>query len=390
LREAVGRAMKISDESGDRLLQAQSALDAARLCLEADPDLALSILERGLLRAREADALAIEAAICGHIASIQIRRGFVTDARANSEAEMEAIGRAGMIKGSLRNRLRLARCFDLLGDLKQCADMLESETPPEGDPSLAVGFLSYRSQIKLSQGRLRGALEDAETAVRNAARGTGRDLADALLQRAGYALATADIPAAEADLEGARRASESARGVHRPFEEALLGLAGTQLMILKGDLNRGASLSEIAGLNFERGSHEIWASATRLLTARCLARTDPPSADRLAARVETFARERSLIAMQVNALTLRGLLAHDMSRLDQASQLAGRIGSPWILASIAHVRYRIFTERKDEKASAVEHKAFLLHMSILSSELDQISRARVIATAEKSEHPLLI
>ena len=56
----------------------------------------------------------------------------------------------------------------------------------------------------------------------------------------------------------------------------------------------------------------------------------------------------------------------------------------------AHVRYRIFTERKDEKASVLEHKAFLSHMSILSSELDQASRARVIAAAERSEHPLLI
>ena len=390
LRDAVGRAMKISDESGDRLLQAQSALDAGRLCLEADPDLALSILERGLLRAREADALAIEAAICGHIASIQIRRGLVKEARVNSEAEMEAIGRAGMLKGALRNRLRLARCFDLLGELKQCADMLESEAPPEGDPSLAVGFLSYRSQIKLSQGRLSGALEDAETAVRHAARGTGRDLADALLQRAGYGLATADVANATADLEGARRASESARGVHRPFEEALLGLAEGQLMILTGDLAKGATLAETAGLNFDRGSHEIWASASRLLTARCLARTDTPSADRLAARVEAFARERSLVSMQVNALTLRGLLAHDMSRLDEASELAERIGSPWSLASIAHVRFRIFTERKNEKASAAEHKAFRSHISILSSELDAPSRARLIAAAEKSEHPFLI
>jgi tetratricopeptide (TPR) repeat protein len=52
LREALGRAMKISDESGDRLLQARSALEAGRLCIEADPDLSLSILERGLIRAR--------------------------------------------------------------------------------------------------------------------------------------------------------------------------------------------------------------------------------------------------------------------------------------------------------------------------------------------------
>jgi hypothetical protein len=390
LRDAVGRAMKVSDESGDRLLQAKSALDAGRLCIEADPDLALSILERGLLRAREADALAIEAAISGHIGSIQIRRGLVKEARASSELEMEALGRAGMLRGALSNRLRLARCFDLLGDLKQCADMLESEAPPEGEPSLAVGFLSYRSQIKLTQGRLRGALEDAEAAVRAAARGTGRDMADALLQRAGYRLATADAAAAAADLESARRASESARGTHRPFEEALLGLAGAQLMILTGDPSKGASMAETAGVNFDRGSHEIWASLCRLLTARCLARADSPSADRLAARVESFARERGLVSMQVNALTLRGLLARELSRLDEAAHLAGRIGSPWILASIAHVRYRIFTERKNDSSSTAEYKALRSHISILSSELDAPARARLIAAADRGEHPFLI
>jgi hypothetical protein len=390
LREAINRAMKISDESGDRLLQARSALDAGRLSLEADPDLSLAILERGLVRAREADALAIEAAISGHIASIQIRRGLVVEAKRNSEAEMEALARAGMAKGALRNRLRLARCFDLMGELKQCADMLESETPPDDDIAIGVGLLAYRSQIKLSQGRLRGASEDAEAAVREAARGTGRDLADALLHRAQYSLAIADAAAAANDLEAARRASETARGVHRPFEEALLGIAQTELLILKGDPTRGAAQSEAASLTFERGSHEIWASAARLLTARCLARTDTASSDRLAARVESFARERAILSMQVNALTLRGLLAHNMAKLDEAAQLAGRIGSPWILASIAHVRHRVFAGRKDEKAAATELKAFAFHMSIVLSELDQPTRARVLAAAEKSEHPFLI
>ena len=301
-----------------------------------------------------------------------------------------SISRAGVVKGTLRNKLRLARCFDLLGDLKRCADMLETEVPAEGDPSIGVGFLSYRSQIKLSQGRLRGAMEDADAAMREAARGTGRDLADALLQRAGYALASADAVSAATGIEAASRASESARGVHRPFEDALLGIAQTQLMILKGDLPSGASTSEAACLSFERGSHEIWAGIARLLTARCLARSDSTSADRLAARVEAVARERSLLSIQVNALTLRGLLAHDLLKLDEAAPLAARIGSPWLLASISHVRYRIFAGRKDEKATAREHKAFLSHMSILSSELDPATRARVMAAAEKSEHPFLI
>jgi hypothetical protein len=303
---------------------------------------------------------------------------------------MDAMGRSGVVKGMLRNRLRLARCFDLLGDLKQCADLLESETAPDGDVSIGVGFLSYRSQIKLSQGRLRGALEDAEAAVRLAAPGSGRDLADALLHRATCGLASADIVAAVADLDGAKSASESARGVHRPFEDGLLGLAQTQLYILNGDLVNGATMAESACLTFERGSHEIWASQARLLDARCLARVDSTSSDRLASRVEAFARERSILSMQVEALTLRGLLAHDMSRLDEAAQLAGRIGSPWILASIAHVRYRIFGARKNEAAAAAEHKAFLSHMSIVSSELDQASRARVLVAAEKGEHPFLI
>jgi tetratricopeptide (TPR) repeat protein len=390
LRDAIGRAMKVSDGSGDRLLQARSALEAGRLSIEADPDLSLSVLEKGLVRAREADALAIEAALSGHIASILIRRGSVAEAKRYSEAEMEAIGRAGIVRGTLRNKLRLARCFDLLGQLKECADMLESETAPDGDPSTGVGFLSYRSQIKLLQGRLRGASEDAEGAVRLASHGTGRDLADALLHRAHYAIATADTLAAATDLEAASRASDSARGVHRPFEDGLLGLAQTELLMLKGDLSAGASQSEAAGLTFERGSHEIWAGAARLLTARCLARTDVTSSDRLAARVEAFARERAILSMQASALALRGLLAHDMSKLDEAAQLAGRIGSPWILASIAHVRYRVFSDRRDEKSASAEHKAFLSHMSILSAELAASTRARVIAAAERNEHPYFV
>ena len=70
--------------------------------------------------------------------------------------------------------------------------------------------------------------------------------------------------------------------------------------------------------------------------------------------------------------------------------LASRIGSPWVQAGIAHVRYRVFSGRRNEKAAAAEHKSFLFHMSIVSSELDQAVRARVLAAAEKSEHPLLI
>jgi hypothetical protein len=314
----------------------------------------------------------------------------VGEAKKYSEAEMEAIGRAGIVKGTLRNKLRLARCFDLLGQLKQCADMLESETPPDGDIPVGVGLLAYRSQIKLFQGRLRGAREDAEAAVRQASRGTGRDLADALLHRAEYALAAADTVTAATDLDGAKRASGTARGVHRPFEDALLGISQTELLILQGDLSNGALQAEAACLVFERGSHEIWAGAARLLTARCLAHSDVSSADRLAARVEAFARERSILSMQANALTLRGLLAHDMNRLDEAGQLASRIGSPWILASIAHVRFRVFGGRRDEKAAAVAHKAFLSHMSIVSSELDQAARARVLGAAEKNLHPFLI
>jgi tetratricopeptide (TPR) repeat protein len=390
LRESIGRAMKISEESADRLLQARSALNAARLCIEADPDLALSILERGLVRAREADALAIEAALSGHRASIQIRRGLIVEARKSSEEEMEALGRAGVVQGTLGNKLRLARCFDLSGDLKECADLLEWEAPPEGDASTGVGLLSYRSQIKLSQGRLRGALEDASAAVRLAARGTGRDLADALLHRARYALARADAAGSAADLEAAKRASESARGVHRPFEEALIVFARAELSILKGDLPGGAGQADAACLAFERGAHEISASAARLLAARCLVRADTASADRLASRVEAFARERSLISLLVNALTLRGLLARDMLKLDEAFQLGGRIGSPWILASIAQTRSRIFSFRKDEPAAARERKTFLSHMSILSSELDLPTRAELLTAAERGEHPFLI
>ncbi|MBP6704577.1 MAG: hypothetical protein KA385_13775, partial [Vicinamibacteria bacterium] len=110
----------------------------------------------------------------------------------------------------------------------------------------------------------------------------------------------------------------------------------------------------------------------------------------LAARVEAFARERSLLPLHVQALTLRGLLAHDLLKLDEAAQLASRIGSPWILAGIAHVRQRIFTRRKDEKASAVENKGFLSHMVIVSSEVDAETRARMLAAAQKGEHPYLL
>ena len=390
LRDAVARAMKISDQSPDRLFQARSALEAARLCLEADPDLALSILERGLVRAREADALAIEAAISGHIASIQIRRGHVALGKRYSEAEMDAIGRAGILKGTLRNKLRLARCFDLLGDLKQCADLLESETPQESDPSGAVGFLSYRSRVKLFQGRLRGAFEDADAAVRQANRGAGRDLADALLHRAECALARADAEATAADLEGSRRASESARGAHRPFEDALLNIAQTELLILKRDFAKAIVTSEAATSGFERGSHEIRASAARLLTARCLARTDSAASDKLAARVEAFAQERALLPMQVDALTLRGLLLQDLNKLEEAGQIAAKIGSPWILASVAKARYQIFSTRRDESAASAEHRAFLSHISILSSELDPATRTRVLAAAEMGDHPFIV
>jgi hypothetical protein len=54
------------------------------------------------------------------------------------------------------------------------------------------------------------------------------------------------------------------------------------------------------------------------------------------------------------------------------------------------VRHRVFAGRKDEKAAATELKAFAFHMSIVLSELDQPTRARVLAAAEKSEHPFLI
>ena len=390
LRESLSRAMKISDESADRLLQARNALDAGRLCLEADPELALSMFERGFLRAQEADALAIEAAISGHISSIQIRSGRVVEARRSSEAELEAMNKAGIVKGTLRNHIRLARCFELLGDLKQAADMLESEVAPEGDLSIGIGFLCYRSQVKLSQGRLRGAFEDAEAAVRQAGRGTGRDLADAMLQRAGHGLATADPGSAAADLESARRASESLRGVHRPFEDALLQLAQAQLMVLKGEPLSGVAACESAASTFERGSHEIWTHTARLLAARCVARTDGPAAERRAVLVESFARERGLITLQVNALALRGLIGSDLGRLDEASQLAGRIGSPWILASIARVRSRVLTARGDERAAAQESKTFLSHLSIICAELEPAARARIVAAAEKTEHPFVM
>ena len=389
LRESIQRAMQISDGSADRLLQARSALEAGRLGLEPDPDLALSIFERGLVRAREADALAIESAILGHIASIQIRRGLVTEARASAEAEKEAIGRAGVITGTLRNKLRLARCLDLLGDLKQAADLLESEISQDEDVITGVGLLAYRSEVKLSQGRLRGATEDAEAAVREASRGTGREQADALVHRAMCALAAADLIAADSDLAAARRACESSRGVHRPFLDGRLGLAGAHLLVLQGEHSKAASAAEIAGLAFERGTHEIRTAQAHLFTARCRAGHDSVSADQMAARVEAFARERRILYLQVEALTLRGLIAQDLSRLDEAVRLASRIGSPWILASIAHVRYRIFSGRKDEKATALEYKAFLSHMSIVTSELDAPRRARLISAAEKGEHPLI-
>jgi tetratricopeptide (TPR) repeat protein len=390
LREAVDRAMSIAEASADRLLQAQSALAAGLACMEADPELALSIFESGLVRAREADALAIEAALSGHIASIQIRRGFVAEAKRYSEEEVAAMSRAGVVKDALRNKLRLARCLDLLGDLKQCADMLESETAPEGDTSTGVGFLSFRSHLKLSQGRLLGAREDAEASVRLAGTGTGRDLADALLHRAACSLATADAASTATDLESAKRASESLRGVHRAFEEGLLGLAQTQLFILSRDPGRGAKAAEAACLVFEQGSHEIWASLARLLAARCLVSSDGALAERLAGLVETFARERSILSLQVDALTLRGLLAKDMTTLDEALQIAHRIGSPWILASVTHVRHRVSKSLNDSKAAATEHRAFMSHISIVLSELDAAARARTLVAAEGGGHPFLI
>ena len=392
LREAIGRAMKISDASSDRLLQARTALQAGRLCVESDPDLAIQLFEKGLVRAREADALALEASLAGHLSSVQIRRGFVVEARRYSEEELDAMGRAGVVKETLRNKFRLARCLDLLGDLKQCADLLESENAPEDDASLGVGFLAFRSHLKLSQGRLRGAREDAESAVRLSGTGnaSGRDVVDALLHRAICSLAIADTAASAADLDGARRASEILRGSHRAFEEGLLGLVETLFHLLEGDLRKGTATAEAASLIFEQGSHEVWASRARLLAARCLAYSDSTLADRLASLVEAFARERSILALQVDALTLRGLLTRDQTKLAEAHQLAARIGSPWIQASVAHVRYRLFNAAQNQDAALSEHKIFLSHMSIVSSELDQAARARVIAAAEKGGHPFLI
>ena len=391
LREAVSRAMKISDESADRVLQARTALEAGRACIESDPDLAASVLERGLIRAREADALAIEALLSGDLASIQIRRGFPSEALGRSEEEAEAITKAGLVRAGLRNRLRTARCFDLLGDLKKAADILDSETASDGDPASGAGFLADRSRIKLEQGRVSGALDDANAAVRLIGRGGGGlDLADALLHRGRCALSRADAEAAKADFDAARAALDSAMSVRWPLRHALLGLANVDLMVLHGDFQLGAEKSEALALTFDRGSHEVWAAVARLTAARCLAMTDAAAADGLAASVEGFARERSLLALQVRATTLRGLLSQKLSTLDELSQPAGRIGSPWILASISHARYRILAARRDAAATAVEHKAFLSHMSIVSSELDAQTRAKVLTSAERGEHPFLI
>ena len=390
LREAVARAMKISDETADRVLQARTSLEAGRACIELDPDLALSILERGLVRAREADALAIEALLAGDIASIQIRRGFPMEALRGSEQEAEAIGKAGLVRGDLRNRLRLARCFDLLGDLKKAADTLESETAFDADASSGAGFLSYRCRIKLEQGRVSSASEDANAAVRLTGRAGGLDLADALLHRGRCALARAEVDAAAADFEAAQTALDSVRGVRRQFNHALLGLAHSELLILKGDFHGGAESSETVAATFDRGWHEIWAATARLMAARCLSMKDATAADRLAEEVETFAVERSLLSLRVRATTLRGLLTQKLSMLDDVAQSAERIGSPWILASISHARYRIFSARQDQKATATEHKAFLSHMSIVSSELDSRTRENVLNSAERGEHPFLI
>ena len=281
LREAVARAMKISDETADRVLQARTSLEAGRACIELDPDLALSILERGLVRAREADALAIEALLAGDIASIQIRRGFPMEALRGSEQEAEAIGKAGLVRGDLRNRLRLARCFDLLGDLKKAADTLESETAFDADASSGAGFLSYRCRIKLEQGRVSSASEDANAAVRLTGRAGGLDLADALLHRGRCALARAEVDTAAADFEAAQTALDSVRGVRRQFNHALLGLAHSELLILKGDFHGGAESSETVAATFDRGWHEIWAATARLMAARCLSMKDATAADRL-------------------------------------------------------------------------------------------------------------
>jgi hypothetical protein len=389
LREDITRVGRISDESGDRLLQARGALEAGRVCIEADPELALSVLERGLLRAQESDAVAIEAAIAGSIAAIQLRRGFIEEAKRYSEGAMEAMGRAGVVAGVLRNKLRLSRCLSLLGDLKASADILEAETPAPTEPSMGVGLMSYRSQVKVSQGRMRGAFEDADAAVRLASSGTRRDLVDSLLHRASYALAAADAAAAAADLASAKRASESLRGVHRPFEDALLGYAQTQLLILKGDFAAGAVSSELACLTFERGSHEVWAALARLLAARCLVRTDRDLAKRLADRSYDFARERAILAMQADALALRALLLSDSGPLVEADGLATRIGSPWVLASVARVRHAVLVARRDPAAESA-HRALLTHVAAASAEMDAAHRPRVLAAVERGEHPQVI
>ena len=390
LREAAARAMKIADETSDRVLQAHTALEAGRACIESDPELALSILERGLVRAREADALAIEALISGDLASIQIRRGFPKDALRLCEEEAEAITKAGLVRAALRNRLRLARCYDQLGDLKASADTLESENVPEGDVSGGAGFLAYRSRIRLAQGRVSSASEDAAASVRLTTRAGGMDFADALLHRGRCALARADAEAAREDIDSAQLALDSSRDVRWPFKDALLALAETELLILVGDLPKALGKSMAAAATFERGSHEVWAATARLLSVRCLLLKDAVAANRLAGAVEVFAIERSLLTLRVRATTFRGLLAQDLAVLDEALVPADRIGSPWILASLSHARYRILAARRGDAAAASEHKIFLSHMSILSADMESRVRANVLNSAERGDHPFLI
>ena len=126
------------------------------------------------------------------------------------------------------------------------------------------------------------------------------------------------------------------------------------------------------------------------MMARCMARRDGPGADRLAGRVEAFARERSILSLQVDAQSVRGLIAQDLNRLEEATQLASRIGSLWILASVSHVRHRILRSRSDDAATAREQRSFLAHLSILSADLDPKARTALADSIERGVHPFVI
>lgn len=383
LRIAIQRTMTFADGGADRILQSRAGIDCARLCAEADPDLAIGLLEKAAQRAHDADAFAMQAAAAAEIAQIHTRVGRLKEARESIEVEEKALQSAGLPVNSLRLKMRKARILEISGDLKGCADLVESESAPGDDQALAIRFLASRARVKLVQGRLRHAMEDAEGAVRRASGLSGRDWNAAHVERARGFLARADVVAAEKAVAEIQANSPSMA----PFELAFFDMVRSGVALLKRDGEGATRFAENACASFERNFNDVWAASARLLVAKSLAFRRSSSADRVAGLVESLATARGWTLLRVEAVALRGRIAGDLDRLSSAFDLERRVGSPWILASVAHSKAQIFKTLGQTGSRETEERAFGANIALLASDLSPQHKNSLIEAISGGIHP---